>query len=121
MTLIQAGFLAYFGQLLLGTAFRIWYPMWLIPFAALGLSSLTFLRTFLFSLAAEVSIVVYLICWRWGLDTWDWGVNGPLKDYWDFWVVMTFIVAPWVFGIPLLGPVLHKWKNSQRFNKSLWI
>jgi hypothetical protein len=33
MTLLQAGFLAYFSQLLPGTTFRIWYPLWLIPFA----------------------------------------------------------------------------------------
>ena len=121
MTLIQAGFLAYFGQLLLGTTFRIWYPLWLIPFAALGLNSLTYLRTFLFSLTAEISIVVYLIGWRWGLDTWHWGVTGPLKDYWNFWVVMTFITAPWVFGIPLLGPILQRQQDPERFDRSLWI
>jgi hypothetical protein len=121
MTLIQAGFLAYFVQLLLGTTFRIWYPLWLIPFAALGLNSLTYWRIFLFSLTAEVSIVVYLICWRWGLDTWHWGVTGPLKDYWNFWMVMTFITAPWVFGIPLLGPILRRQQDPERFDRSLWI
>jgi hypothetical protein len=121
ITLIQAGFLAYFGQLLLGTTFRIWYPLWLIPFAALGLSSLTYLRTFLFSITAELSIVVYLIGWRWGLDSWHWGINGPFKDYWNFWVVMTFLAAPWVYGIPLLGPILQRRQDPERFDRSLWI
>ena len=121
MTLVEAGFFAYFSQLLLGTTFRIWYPMWLIPFAALGLNSSTYWRTFLFSITAELSILMYLIVWRWVLDSWEWGLNGLLKPYWKYWTVMTVITAPWVFGIPVLGPLLLKWKNPQRFNSSLWI
>ena len=121
LTLIQAGFLAYFSQLLLGTTFRIWYPLWLIPFAALGLNSRTCWRTFLFSITAELSIVMYLIVWRWELKTWQWGLNGPLEPYWNFWTIMTVITAPWVFAIPLVGPLLLKWKNPERFNNSLWI
>ena len=120
-TLIQAGFLAYFSQLLLGTTFRIWYPMWLIPFAALNLNSSTSWRTFLFSFVAELSSLLYLVLWRWKLKTWDWGVNGPLAEYWTFWIVMSFLIAPWVFGIPLLGPMLLKWRNPERFETSLWI
>jgi hypothetical protein len=121
ITLIQAGFLAYFSQLLFGSTFRIWYPMWLIPFAALSLTSLNYWRTFLFSLTAELSILMYLTWWRWKLDTWEWGVNGPLKDYWNYWLVMTVLIAPWVFGIPLLGPMLGRWKDRQRFDNSLWL
>jgi hypothetical protein len=121
MTLIQAGFLAYFSQLLLGTAFRIWYPMWLVPFAALGLNSRTYWRTFLFSLTAELSILMYLIVWRWKLQKWNWGLNGPLKPYWNFWTIATGITVPWVFSIPLLGPLLLKWRDPQRFDESLWI
>ncbi|HLO29240.1 MAG TPA: glycosyltransferase 87 family protein [Anaerolineales bacterium] len=121
MTLARAGFMAYFSQLLLGTTFRIWYPMWLIPFAALSLTSGTYWRTFLFSLTAELSIFVYLIGWRWELSRWDWGIHGPLANYWSFWLVMTVITVPWVFGIPLLGPVLRKWKDRQRFSNSFWI
>ena len=119
MTLLQAGFLAYFGQLLLGTAFRIWYPLWLIPFAALGLTSRAFWRTFLFSLTAEVSILMYLILWRWKLDTWSWGLDGPLKSYWDYWTITTLLTVPWVFGIPLFGPLLLRWKYLRSFNNSL--
>jgi Gpi18-like mannosyltransferase len=121
MTLIQAGFLTYFSQLLLGTTFRIWYPLWLIPFAALGLNSQTYWRTFLFSVTAELSIVMYLIIWRWKLDSWEWGLNGPLKQYWDYWTIMTVLTAPWVFAIPLIGPLLIKRKNSRRFGSTLWI
>jgi hypothetical protein len=121
MTLIQAGFLAYFGQLLLGATFRIWYPLWLIPFAALGLTSSTFWRTFLCSLTAELSILVYLILWRWKLDTWDWGLSGPLKAHWHYWTVTTLMTVPWLFGIPLLVPLLQRWKDPQRFKNSLWI
>ena len=121
ITLIQAGFLAYFSQLLLGSTFRIWYPMWLIPFAALRLTSGTYWRTFLFSLTAELSILMYLTLWRWYLKEWDWGLNGLFKDYWNYWLVMTTLIAPWVFGIPLLGPWLRKRKDSQRLNNSLWI
>lgn len=121
LTLIQAGFFAYFSQLLLGTTFRIWYPLWLIPFAALELNSRTYWRTFLFSITAELSILMYLIVWRWKLDTWDWGLHGPLKAYWNYWTIMTLFTAPWVFGIPLLGPILGRFKNPQRFDRSLWI
>jgi hypothetical protein len=121
ITLIQAGFLAFFSQLLLGTTFRIWYPLWLIPFAALRLTSRTYWLTFLFSLMAELSILMYLILWRWVLDSWSWGLNGPLKPYWNFWLIMTVITVPWVFGIPILGPILRKRKDPERFENSLWI
>jgi hypothetical protein len=121
ITLIQAGFLAYFSQLLLGATFRIWYPLWLIPFAALGLNSRTYWRTFLFSLTAELSILMYLILWRWKLDDWAWALNGPLRPYWHYWTIMTVITAPWAFGIPLLGPMLLRWRNRRRFDHTLWV
>ena len=121
MSLIQAGFLAYSSQLLLGTTFRIWYPLWLIPFAALGLNSRTFWRSFLFGITAELSILMYLIVWRWKLKTWEWGLNGPLGPYWKYWTVMTVITVPWVFGIPILGPMLLEWRHRQSFNNSFWI
>jgi hypothetical protein len=121
LCVIQAGFLAFFSQLLLGTAFRIWYPLWLIPFAALALDSRTYWRTFLFSLTAELSILMYLILWRWKLDTWEWGLNGPLGPYWKFWTILPVITVPWVFGIPSLGPLLLRWKDRRRFDNSFWI
>jgi hypothetical protein len=121
MTLIEAGFLAFFGQLLLGTTFRIWYPLWLIPFAALNLNSLTFWRTFLFSLTAELSILSYYILWRWHLSEWDWALTGPLEPYWDYWLVMTWLTVPWTFGIPVLVPLLIRRRNPEAFKNQLLI
>ncbi len=114
LTLIAAGFMAMFALLFLETTFRIWYPMWLIPFAALGLTASRAWRTLLFSMTAEFSIVAYYILWRWYIGTWSWGLNGPLKAYWNFWVVMTISTVPWVFGIPLIAPWLaKKWPRGQ--------
>lgn len=119
ISLIEAGFLAYFSQLILGSAFRIWYPIWLIPFAALNLNSGTYWRTFLFSFTAELSILMYYILWRWILRAWDWGVNGPLQNYWDYWLIMTWLTVPWTFGIPILGPMFRRWKDRRRFDDTL--
>ena len=119
MTLLEAGFMAYFAQLFLGSTFRIWYPLWLIPFAALNLTSNNYWRTFLFSITAELSILTYYILWRWILRNWDWGVHGPLKHYWDYWLIMTWLTVPWAFGIPLFGPMLIRWKNRQTYDDTL--
>ncbi len=121
LTLIEAGFLAFFGQLFLGPTFRIWYPLWLIPFAALNLNSATYWRTFLFGITAELSILSYYILWRWGLHHWNWGEHGPYKKYWDYWLIMTWLTVPWTFGIPLLLPGLRRRRNPQAFDNSLWI
>jgi len=120
-TLIEAGFMAYFSQLLLGSTFRIWYPMWILPFAAMRLTSRMWWRSFLFSLTAELSILSYFILWRWILRSWDWGVNSPLKPYWNYFTIMNIITVPWTFAIPLLGPILRKRKDPARFDNSLWI
>jgi hypothetical protein len=119
LTLIEAGFLAFFVQLFLGSTFRIWYPLWLIPFAALNLNSSTYWRTFLFGITAELSILSYYVLWRWGLHHWDWGEHGPFKKYWDYWLVMTWLTVPWTFGIPLLVPFLRRRKDPQAFDNSL--
>lgn len=121
ITLIEAGFSAYFTQLFLGSTFRIWYPLWLIPFAALNLNSRTYWRTFLFSITAELSILTYYILWRWKLRHWAWGEHGPLQKYWEYWLVMTWLTVPWAFGIPLLGPALRRRQNRARFDDTLWI
>lgn len=121
MTLLEAGFLAYFGQLILGSTFRIWYPLWLVPFAALNLNSRTYWRMFLFSVTAELSILSYYILWRWYLRHWNWGENGPLKEYWDYWLVMTLLTVPWTFGIPILGPWLRRRRDPQTFDTTLSI
>ena len=121
ISLIEAGFMAYFSQLFLNSTFRIWYPMWLMPFAALNLNSGTYWRTFLFSITAELSILSYYILWRWKLHHWSWGENGPLKQYWDYWLIMTWLTVPWTFGIPLLGPLLRRRRDPQTFDNTLSI
>lgn len=121
ITLIEAGFMAYFSQLLLGSTFRIWYPLWLIPFASLNLNSMTYWRTLLFSITAELSILSYYFLWRWVLRKWDWPMTGPLEPYWDYWLVMTWLTVPWAFGIPLLGPWFRRHRDRKAFEDSLWI
>lgn len=121
ITLIEAGFMAYFSLLLLGSTFRIWYPLWLIPFAALNLNSSTYWRTFLFCVTAELSILMYYILWRWHIRDWEWGLNGPLAPYWDYWLIMTWLTVPWTFGIPVLGPWLRRRRNRKRFDETLWL
>jgi hypothetical protein len=121
MTLLEAGFMAFFVQLILGSTFRIWYPMWLIPFAALNLNSSTYWRTFLFSITAELSILSYYILWRWYLRDLDWGLNGPLKAYWDYWLIMTWLTVPWTFGIPIIGPLLRRRRDRHAFENTLWL
>jgi hypothetical protein len=121
MTLLEAGFMAYFALIFLSSTFRIWYPLWLIPFAVLNLSSGTYWRAFLFSITAEFSILMYYLLWRWTLHHWTWAEKGPLKEYWDYWLVMSWLTVPWAFGIPLLGPLLIRCRNRQAFDNTLWL
>jgi len=109
LNLVTAGFLAYFSQLMLGRTFRIWYPTWLVPLAALYLTPATFWRTLLFGLTAEFSIINYFVVWRWWLRDLPWGKLGPLNQYWNYWTLMHTLTVPWLFGIPLLGPIVMKW------------
>jgi hypothetical protein len=109
LNLVTAGFLAYFSQLMLGRTFRIWYPTWLVPLAALYLTPATFWRTLLFGLTAELSIINYFVVWRWWLRDLPWGKLGPLSQYWNYWTLMHTLTVPWLFGIPLLGPIAMKW------------
>jgi hypothetical protein len=111
LNLVGAGFLAYFSQIMLGRTFRIWYPTWLVPLAALHLASSTSWRTLLFGLTAELSIVNYFVVWRWWLRDLPAEVLGPLSQYWNYWTVMHTLTVPWLFGIPLLGPILMKWRQ----------
>lgn len=114
LNLVTAGFLAYFSQLMLGRTFRIWYPMWLVPLAALHLTPATFWRTTLFGLTAELSIINYFVVWRWWLRDLPWGKSGPLSQYWNYWTIMHTLTVPWLFGIPLVGPILMKWWKTER-------
>jgi hypothetical protein len=120
-SLVAAGFLAYFSQMICGSTFRIWYPMWLIPLAALCLTSRTFWHTVLFSLTAELSIISYYVLWRWVLVSWSWGKEGPLGPYWNYRTIMYVFTVPWTFGIPLLVPIWMKWRSKSRFGPNLSI
>jgi hypothetical protein len=92
LDLASAGFLVYFTFLVVGASYRIWYPLWLVPLAALRLVPATRTRTYLFCLTSEFSIVFFYYIWRW---------------YWPAasWLQIHLITIPWQFGLPLLLPI----------------
>ncbi|MFC1936452.1 glycosyltransferase 87 family protein [Chloroflexota bacterium] len=117
--MVAAGFWTYFSLIVLGATFRIWYPLWLVPLAAIMLTSDSFWRAFLIGLTGELSIVSYFVLWRWELHDWAWGLEGPLGPYWNYWTIMTTFNVAWVFGIPLLvPPLLKRWK-PETYQRSL--
>lgn len=95
--LAQAGFLTAFTYLLASTSYRIWYPLWLVPLAALHLTPRTRLRTFLLCLTSELSILMFYLVWRWLLN----GQGLPRAT----WLTMHLLTVPWQFGLPLLLPL----------------
>ena len=117
LNLVTAGFLAYFSQLMLGRTFRIWYPMWLVPLAALHLTPATFWRTLFFGLTAELSVINYFVVWRWWLRDLPWGKFGPLSQYWNYWTIMHTLTVPWLFGIPLFGPIVMRWWGREKLSE----
>jgi hypothetical protein len=92
LDLASAGFVAYFAYLMTGASYRIWYPLWLAPLAALRLTRAASLRTFLLCLTSEFSIVFFYYVWRW---------------YWPeaSWLQMHLLTIPWQFGLPLFLPI----------------
>lgn len=92
LDLASAGFLTYFAYLMTGASYRIWYPIWLVPLAALKLTPAARLRTFFFCLTSEFSIVLFYYVWRW---------------YWPGagWLQIHLVTVPWQFGLPLLLPI----------------
>ena len=121
LTLLEAGFAAYFALIYLSNAFRLWYPLWFIPFAALNLNSRTFWRTFLFSLSVEFSILSYYILWRWHWRYWEWGLTGPLAAYWDYFKIMTPFTVSWTFTLPFLGDLVGWWKDKKKYVEEFWV
>ncbi|MEW5956080.1 MAG: hypothetical protein AB1801_00025 [Chloroflexota bacterium] len=113
LNLLNATFLAYFSQLMLGSTFRIWYPLWLIPLAAFQLTPATFWRITLFGLTSELSIINYFVVWRWWLRDLPWDRLLGLGHNLYYWTVMHVLTVPWLFGIPLLGPILMKWRRGR--------
>jgi hypothetical protein len=92
LDLASAGFLTYFAYLLTGASYRIWYPIWLVPLAALQLTPAARLRTYLLCLTSEFSIIFFYYVWRW---------------YWPnaSWLQIHLITVPWQFGVPLILPI----------------
>lgn len=111
--LVTAGFLVFFSQLILWRTFRIWYPTWLIPLAAIHLTPATFWRTTLFGLTAELSLVNYFVVWRWELRDLPWEKLGLVTTNY-YWTVMHILTVPWVFGLPLFGPILMRWVQQRK-------
>lgn len=97
MRLAEAGFCATFLYLLTATSYRIWYPLWLVPLAALCFTPRTRLRTFLLCLTSELSILMFYLAWRWLLN----GAVLPQAD----WLAMHLLTVPWQFGLPLFLPL----------------
>jgi alpha-1,6-mannosyltransferase len=98
MDLAEAGLLVLFVYLLTRSSYRIWYPIWLVPLAALHLTRRTRLRTFLLCLTSELSVLTLTIGHAWLFD----GRILPRLD----WPAVVAITAPWQFGLPLLLPPL---------------
>jgi hypothetical protein len=93
LDLASAGFVAYFTYLITGPSYRIWYPLWLVPLAALQLTPAARRRAILFCFTSEFSIVVFYYVWRW---------------YWPgaSWLQIHLVTIPWQFGLPLIVPTL---------------
>jgi hypothetical protein len=99
LDLASAGFLVYFAYLVTGASYRIWYPLWLAPLAALSLSAAVRWRTILICFTSELSLVFFYFVWRW------WWPEAS-------WLQMHLMVVPWQFGIPLLLPILLRQQES---------
>lgn len=91
----SAGFLAYFAYLVTGGNFRLWYPMWLVPLAALSVSPAAHSRTFLFCLVTELSVVILYFGWHWLFPT-------------ASILTLHLVLIPWQFGVPLLLPLVWR-------------
>lgn len=104
LDLASAGFLTYFTYLVTGASYRIWYPVWLVPLVALKLTPAARLRTFLFCLTSEFSIVLFYYVWRW---------------YWPgaSWLQMHLLTIPWQFGLPLIVPIWLRQRQRQRMRQ----
>lgn len=91
----SAGFLAFFAYLVTGGNFRLWYPMWLVPLAALSPAPAAHHRTVLFCLVTELSVVILYFAWQWLVP----GTNL---------LALHLVLIPWQFGVPLLLPLVWR-------------
>ena len=104
MRLAQAGLFVYLVYMLTGTSYRIWYPLWLVPLAALHLEAPTRLRVGLLCFTSELSILMFYLVWRWVLT----GVVLPRAD----WLEMHLLTVPWQFGLPMLAPLWRRQRTK---------
>jgi hypothetical protein len=69
---------------------------------------------FLFGLTAELSIINYFVVWRWWLRDVPWDKLKMVNPS-PYWPVMHLLTVPWVFGIPLIGPIIiERWQRRKR-------
>jgi hypothetical protein len=107
LNLYAATFLTYFAQLIYGATFRVWYPIWLVPLAALYPAPAMTCRMLLFSFAGEM-YVLNTFLWHWWLSHWEWVQRGLAARNW---LVINLLGLPW-FMIPLFGPIVMRWRRK---------
>lgn len=106
LKLYEAGFWALFIYILTAASYRIWYPVWVVPLAALAIAAFgegllavrMRWRAYLLSMTSELSVLMFTLLWRWVLN----GVYFPKAD----WFLMHILTVPWQYGLPLLVPLL---------------
>lgn len=85
-----AAFNALFAYLMLAPSFRMWYPAWLVPLAALRPGEGRRWRMVAFSWSAQLSVAIYGYLWGW--------VSGPR------WLITHALGVPFTFLPPLAAP-----------------
>jgi len=88
--LVEAAFNALFAYLILAPSFRMWYPAWLVPLAALRPGEGRRWRMVAFSWSAQLSVAIYGYLWGW--------VSGPR------WLITHALGVPFTFLPPLVAP-----------------
>jgi hypothetical protein len=98
---VVATFRSLFTYLVLAPSFRIWYPTWLVPLAALEPEEGRAERAALFCATAALSVVVYGYVWGW------------LRPHLDS-LGIHAIAVPLVFVPPLIVPLLHRRRGREQ-------
>ncbi|MDH7473579.1 MAG: hypothetical protein QHJ74_06175, partial [Anaerolineae bacterium] len=98
---VIAAFRSLFAYLVLAPSFRVWYPTWLVPLAALEPDEGRAERAAVFCVTAALSVVVYGYVWGW------------LRPHLDY-LGIHAIAVPLVFIPPLIVPRLLRRRASQQ-------
>jgi hypothetical protein len=99
LDLALAGFVAYLAFLLGGASYRIWYPLWLVPLAALHPLWGVRWRVLLLCFTSEMSLVFFYYVWRWYMPE-------------ATWLEMHLLVTPWQYGLPLIVPIVWELRGK---------